>query len=69
MNLKRKIGLEDDNEDGDEDLRQAIKREKYAIQKATSLHEDDIPPLRPYCRRFGTSGGGRVHNVSDQLTH
>ena len=45
MNLKRKIGLEDDNEDGDEDLRQAIKREKYAIQKATSLHEDDIPPL------------------------
>ena len=45
MNLKRKIGLEDDNGDGDEDLRQAIKRKKYAIQKATSLHGDDIPPL------------------------
>ena len=45
MNLKRKIGLEDDNEDDDEDLRQAIKRKKYAIQKATGLREEDILPV------------------------
>ena len=44
INVKRKIGLEDDNEDDEEDLRQAIKRKKYAIQKATRLREEDILP-------------------------
>ena len=45
MNLKRKIEQTEDNEDWEEDLRQAIKRKKYAIQKATRTREEDIPKL------------------------
>ena len=45
MNLKRKIQQTEGNEDWEEDLRQAIKRKKYAIQKATRTREEDIPKL------------------------
>ena len=48
MNVKRKIELDEDNEDFEDDLKQAIKRKKYAIQKATGFREEDIPCLNSY---------------------
>ena len=42
MDTKRKIEREEDNEDWEEDLKQAIKRKKFAIQKASRLRDEDV---------------------------
>ena len=66
MNVKRKIELNEDNEDWDEDMQQAIKRKKYAIQKVTRLREDDVFPLNSYTSRDKDNDSGEDDGVDSE---